>query len=424
LAGTFFVNVLKTPDRTCAFARPETPDKTELLSPLSMIFQKDLGNADSLYTSCFDERVKKIAEGQGYIVRGEVGKFLNHQIELDEKYNLSSDRSAFGIWIDKLLAAKFLSQRYNEIPASKGNSNFFALPMVKIALDDYYYHLATGKPLKNPVKSKNEKGEEYEDNMPYTLNFLEGINLSDISDSFIYTYFGIPRAGINSMEKAVLTNLMTWELENTDHQIDEAVESASLMSLKKRDYDDTALMSDKYRVLPLKNSYIYADEKHALAYSMIGRITMFAEMKRAGKEIVKKVYDAVSKPPYLLEMTDAQKEMVALGLLPLKGLAEIKTKRPNETPANLEKILKAQGASRANVKKILKVFKENKLEDINGVVQKMEDYNKFLDSLPEVEKELSMMSPADLESFLKGTNNEEEKKISEVLFYLPEFPKK
>jgi hypothetical protein len=279
LAGQFFVNILKTPDRTCAFARVETPNVTELHSPLSMIFQKDLGNADSLYTSCFDPRIKKIAEGQGYVVRGEVGKFLNHQIEPDEKYNLSTDRSAFGIWIDKLLAAKFLTQRYNEIPGSKGVSNFSSLPKVRTALDDFYFHLSSGKALKQPVMFKNEKGEEYIDNKPYTLTFNESINHSDISDSFLNEYFSIPKAGINSIQKSVLTNLMNWELENTDNQLTDAIENSSLISLKKRYYDDTPLMSDKFRVLPLKDYYIYADEKNALAFTMIGRMLMFEQMR-------------------------------------------------------------------------------------------------------------------------------------------------
>ncbi len=437
LVGEFFLNVIKTPDHLCAFADVSNPEVTVIQTPLSTIIWKDLGleKLNSMVTSCFDERIKAIAASQGKVVRGESGKFLNHQIEINKKFRkYQSDRSVFGIWVDKLLAAKFLTQR-RSVTYGNGNSNFSVLPKIQEELGDYLSHLVTGDPLRFPVKFKDEKGVEYNDNLSYTLTFPdlnnedfmtnglnEIINNSD-ADNFVKEYFNLPNAGIISMNASILNNMVKWELDGTEHKLPDAVTNASVLTLKKRYYDDIPVNADFYRVLPLEDKIIYADKGNSLAYTLIGRSLMFNILKEAGVEKVKKVFEAVTNPPYLAEMTDDQKQLVSIGLLPLKGLVDIKTKKPNLTAANFAKILKAQGIDSSSLAIILKAFKENTAESLSAIISKMEEYNKVLDSLPEDEKLLSKQNPTDLNAFLKGDMDKQDHKIRNVLDYLPEFPK-
>ncbi len=104
MAADFYVDILKTPSVHCAVMNLKT-DELEAILPI-----EDL-SSDAI--SCFDEDSMGFDKTK-YAVFGEIGKHINHARGPYLRGDIKADPSQLdirGIWIDKVLAMKYLTMR-------------------------------------------------------------------------------------------------------------------------------------------------------------------------------------------------------------------------------------------------------------------------------------------------------------------------
>ena len=109
LAGQFLLNVLKTPDLTCAIAKRSKPQEIVQVLPL--------GQAE---TSCF--KIEKLDSKNEFMVVGQYGKSFLPIKDPKSDNSFADQIDVRGYWIDKLMAARALFQRQ----AGGGRVNSFS----------------------------------------------------------------------------------------------------------------------------------------------------------------------------------------------------------------------------------------------------------------------------------------------------------
>lgn len=116
LSGQFFLDVIETPDLTCAIAKTDKPNE--------VISVRRLEDMNSSKLSCFD-----LEMNPGFMIVGQAGKSFNSKRKRDVNDSYASDPQEIdirGIWIDKILAAQMLFKR------KLGNSSYDTV------LDSYF----------------------------------------------------------------------------------------------------------------------------------------------------------------------------------------------------------------------------------------------------------------------------------------------
>jgi Met-zincin len=434
MAGRFFLRVIKTPDHLCALANPETPNETVKLESLSKILEKNGSITKGAFKSCFDPALVDLfnstveIDGSRFIIRGEVGKYLNNQIANDSDHNDINDIGAVGIWMDKLLATKFLFQRFDEIPGTSGTDNLTIFPEIEDELRNLYIHVMAGAPLYEPVKFTNKDGEEYEDNLAYTLTFDETINQKDI-DSFMVKFFDLQEMGNPSLFKSVLGNAKKWELALGGYENKDARKHVNFFTVGFRPKDQGSFDDKLFRSHLLGDYYVYADEGNTLASKMIYSVTLFNALESIGPEKVKKVYDMVNEPPFIATLPQKEKKAAELGLDGLKLVKQIKEKDPNTKLNSFKEYLRAlkiPSTVKRSYNAYFEVFKNNSMEELDKVITRLADYEKELDvSLADSKdlRKLSSQKPQDVKSYLDGTLAKEKDLNLKALENLPSAPR-
>lgn len=434
MVGRFFLRVIKTPDHLCALADPENPNVTVKLTSLSSILEKNGSITKGAFKSCFDPALVDLfnntveIDGSRYVIRGEVGKYLNHQISNDPDHNDINDRGAIGIWLDKLLATKFLYQRFDEIPGTAGEENFSIFPEVEDEIKNLYAHIVGAAPLYEPVKFINKDGEEYEDNLSYGLTFDETINQTDI-DSYFVRFFDLQEMGNPSALKSVLNNAKKWELALGGDSIKEARKHVAFFSVGFRPKDTGNFDGSQYRSYLLGDYYVGADSGNALASKMIYTVNLFEALENIGAEKVKKVYDMVNEPPFIATLPAKEKKTAELGLDGLKLVKQIKEKDPNtrsDTFKTYLRTLKIPSTAKRSYNLYFEIFKNNSVEELDKAITKLTDYEKELDVSLADSKELRRLSkekPEDVKSYLDGTLAKERELHLKALENLPSAPR-
>lgn len=106
MTADFFIDILKTPDLSCALVLKGT-DQLAGLAPLKLF------SPDGEAVNCFDK--ENVSVNEAFEVVGEVGRFFNHQRQkslLPGELAASADElSVRGMWMDKLLATHWLTVR-------------------------------------------------------------------------------------------------------------------------------------------------------------------------------------------------------------------------------------------------------------------------------------------------------------------------
>jgi hypothetical protein len=172
LAGRFFLNILKTPNHECLLAF----DKFEKIVPLNFL-HRALG-LPRAPKSCFDSIIPTIKDGGKIgIIKGERGKYLTDLPEYNFKYPFSSDISARGIWIDKILAIKYLISRSLSIDSFKDpHLSFLDHPIIGPEIEKLIEDLILQQPLDNSIPFKDKMGREVKVDLDFQRSVLSGGN--------------------------------------------------------------------------------------------------------------------------------------------------------------------------------------------------------------------------------------------------------
>jgi hypothetical protein len=423
LTGNFFINILKTPDHLCALAKVDTPNETESVSRLADLIER-IPYMDDLPKSCFDPLVKEHFKGEGYVVRGEVrGHFLNHVREFNPSFNYSSDRSVLGIWMDKLLATKFLNQRYHQKSNDVGFKNYLDFGSIGKNLTDLYSHYLGLKKLDTPFPFVNEKGEVYAEKSEYDFGFDETINTKDIFFPSIYSLFDLPTSGEVSIQKAILKNAQKWQLANGGNGVEDFRKSAESISINKRANDETKVDSTLFHTLPNGDSTIYFSQDNTLASSATARIAEFSLMEKLGKDQVTKILDGKRDKPYLKDLTETEKKVFTFKKGLLEGVIKEKMDHPEMDFPKIIDIMVFQGESPDIHERLLSIFNEIGSQRIEQILKLQTDYKNNLAGDSQDLKILVNLPKPVLESFLDGSYKEKVANILTAISNLPEMPR-
>ena len=434
MAGRFFLRILKTPDHLCALANPENPNVTVMLTPLSKILEKNASITKGAFKSCFDPALVDLfnktveIDGSSYVIRGEIGKYLNNQIANDIDHNEINDIGALGIWVDKLLATKFLYQRFDEVPGTSGTENFSIFPEIEDEIKNFYAHIVSGAPLFEPVKFTNKDGEEYEDNLSYNLTFDETIKQSDI-ESYFVKFFDLQELGNPSILKSILGNAKNWELALGGISDKEARKHVNFFTVGFRPKDSGDFDNRNFRSYLLEDYFVGADNSNTLAGKMIYSINLFEALNEIGAEKVKKAFDLVNEPAFITALTAKEKKAAELGFDGLKLVKQLKEKDPNTKVNSFKEYLRAlkiPSTTKRSYNLYFEVFKNNSIEELDSVITKFSDYEKELDVSLADSKELRKLAKEkseDVKSFLDGSLEKEKNIHLKALENLPSSPR-
>jgi hypothetical protein len=125
ISGNFLIDVIKTPSLHCLIAPAANPYQIVAVIPIG-----DISFSDNI-TTCYDK--ENISLNEQYVVIGEGGKLINSTKSSDNDNPYLDQIDVRGIWIDKLVASKYLFARemgssifdkytstYKDMPELKG----------------------------------------------------------------------------------------------------------------------------------------------------------------------------------------------------------------------------------------------------------------------------------------------------------------
>ena len=270
IAGNFFLDILKTPDHTCALSAPfDDTKKTVTFARLVDIYNqmKRLTRLNHVPSSCFDPFVQSyLATSSNYLkrslrVKGEAGKYLNSIKDPNPLHPYSSDIQVRGIWTDKILAMRYLTTRLDE-NTNNGSGSLTDIPLIGSKLNNFFDHILTRSTIHSPVKFRTIDGNLYkEDHFELTnVNY----QISENPSFSVSRFFGLPHFGQEFLNKALLFNAVWFNRTkdfNRSFLAEKFEDSLSVLKVKRT----TPLeISDQQKELIIgKYKYIASKENRA-----------------------------------------------------------------------------------------------------------------------------------------------------------------
>jgi len=161
IAGKFFLNILKMPNRECLLSN-------DRIIPLDF-FHQAMGLSEAP-KSCFDSLIPQNLQDSGKTVTivGERGKFIRDLQEYNPKFKYSTDLAAKGIWIDKILAIQFLVGRNLGTNSYQDPQfSFLEHPILGPQIEKFIEDLILQRPVDDPIS--------FRDRMGRIINVKEGL---------------------------------------------------------------------------------------------------------------------------------------------------------------------------------------------------------------------------------------------------------
>ena len=215
--GKFFLDILKTPDLTCALkpmiGSPNTKEKLVTLKSVLKSLPKNNLSQHIPPQSCFDENIQKYLKSsqnylrQSFVVQGETGKYINSLRETNiSQYPHRFAISVRGIWSDKLLAMRYLTIRLDEVTLKKypGRKNIAESVLMKKHFDNFLNHLISKEKLLNPIKFKDSEGKEYvkDHSQLAVTNYM----IARQNNPYLALYMGLPPFDKGYLNQALISN--------------------------------------------------------------------------------------------------------------------------------------------------------------------------------------------------------------------------
>lgn len=303
IVGNFFIDVLKTPDHICAVTTAQEPTVIVEFKKLAEIYDEVKYDISHVTTSCFDPAVEaKLAE-EGKVVVGEVGKFLNGFKDNDPNFKYSSDRATRGIWMDKVMAMKYLYQRTwkngstdEENMALVDNANILA------KTQDVLAHLVLGQPLTGPQPFTMKDGRKFQ--VPYVIGSDYKVEPVESALSWVTDFLGLPAQGRSDLLTTQLKQIARIGTDYGQDYADSAYNTVNFVTKTRiSSISDTDLLSKNYVYFDADDMIYAARTNNALAYTMISTINTKDLLDSAGAMVVSAVIEARSNPQAPAELS-------------------------------------------------------------------------------------------------------------------------
>ena len=443
LVGKFFLEVLKTPDHLCATVAETDTSKIAKMVPLAEIYESIKRDIDYVPTSCFDPAVvkhlkenkeeqlneegKKISVDVPLIPAAEAGKFLNSFKDADQRFNrYTSDRYALGVWVDKIMAMKSLTQRTSGMKSNSGYKNFLDHKEISVEVNNFLDHITLGTPLNGLVPFKFEDKKTI--TLPYSIGLDYKIEGNDIQYQWINDFFKIPE-GNSSLIQVLLRNAKKFEMQLGTEITKDSRKNTNKFTVRKEDIGAN-VSSERIQYLTLDNDILYgATEANPIAFEMISTFTFApflksVEEKSPGK--IKELYENRVNPKLSEEYSEAQQATITISVDYLSQLIDLaKGQEQDQDPSNdgvftpeMIKRFNASFGPELTAKFILAISLKSE-----GLKEILDLKNKFMNDAPELaDPDTVKVYEVPLhihKSFTEGTLDAKVERYSKILPLLP-----
>lgn len=324
IVGDFFLDILKTPDHLCAVAKKEDPKTIVKLDKLAEIYDGIKYTATEVATSCFDESITDKYAKEDLVVVGENGKFLNGIKGPDARFKYASDRDVRGVWIDKVLAMRFLYERNNSRRATDtAHMALIDIDYIQSKALPLITHLTIGEPLSEPLAFKTNNNKEF--TIPYYIGNDYKVDQVEGFFFWIKQFFGMPMNGKSNLTKVMLKQITRGGLSFGEETLDVAYNIMNFATTKKiRSYvASTVNGSFAYYT---NGSFTYgAMEENAVAKHIIDVLNSETLLNKVDESLIASVYKQKSDPVAPEEFSDELKAFFKLNVADQRALINYRT---------------------------------------------------------------------------------------------------
>jgi len=393
IVGKMFLDILKTPDLTCAVAEIANPDETSKLVKLVDIYNEKLRYAlDYVPTSCFDQNIVSAFAQDNLIVRGQAGKYLNSIKDPNPIYPYITDIAVRGVWFDKLMAMKMITLRYfGKSSTEEAQGSLADIPVIKQELMNYLEHTILGVPLINPVLFITESGEKYVEN--YSIDSSNVI--PEQPNMSVIKFLGLPsNSNVELIKQEFLTAsafAKTTDLSKKE-MADAFVDSFSVYRLPP--FTDS-FSSKNVQSLRTEGDTFWAASKNKLAWHMISAINALDLLETLDRNLIVKVYKIKTKQFDFPD--DFSIEEKKAGQLPLNILVQLRDYSLQNAPLTEEMLITQLGEERGKL--VFAAFKLGSASLIK-IISYIETISAIANDADEKTKALYSLSSVILEDFL------------------------
>ena len=306
IVGNFFINILKTPDHTCALSLPSDQEKkTVEFVRLADIYNrmKIFMKVDGVPRSCFDPLVQSyLAAPSNYLrrslrVKGEAGKYLNSIKDPSPLYPYAGDIQVRGTWTDKILAMRYLVIRLDE-NTNNGSGSLIDIPILRDQMNDFLGHIVIRSALSSPIKFLAADGSPYEENHFELAD--ESYQISENPSLFLSRFFGLPDFGQELLNKALIINAIWFNRTKDFERYPLAEQFEDSLSVLKTRRTTPLMKSDgqdeQKELIVGKYKYI-AEKENGLAFLLMTAKEDFDRLSSIPMEVAIQVFKHRNSTP-------------------------------------------------------------------------------------------------------------------------------
>ena len=282
MAGEFFLNIIKAPPLSCLVSNfGEDKDESVIYKLRDIYYSENFIDAPK---SCFDNRVIKYFEKEGKNVLGERGRYIYSLGENDHNA-YSTDINAIGIWIDKLLAMKYLmGRRINARASNDIDWSFTEIPGINVLIDDFLLKFVQDLTIPDWEKFKDFQGKKiYFPKRPYKLD--DSVHGEIPRQFFRQLIHGLslPLLSTVSLNKKLMEAMKDYSLLRSSHSKDEHVEYLKRFNVKK--IEDHKVFSDEFydKRAHIDNFIYMAKKENIIAFKMLNNINIWNKIFKNSK---------------------------------------------------------------------------------------------------------------------------------------------
>jgi hypothetical protein len=292
LVGQFFVDILKTPDHICLVQTEATPKPKMELVKLNKLYEDVQYTIDYVPSTCFDKAIQEKIKPAGQVVIAEAGRFLNGIKSNSPEHEYQSDRDVRGVWIDKLLAMRFIHERIAGAGSVETyHNNLMDHPEISTLVEEYINHIVLQTPLESPLPLINQAGVEFP--YPYEIDANYVIHGTNDSLRFLRYYFDLPVSGKARLIPTLLKQIPNVGYVKDIDTFESSFEDVNYVTVRKRDIDFPYKSDAITYWLNPDDEIIYgATKKNTLAFAMLNLIDTDKKMSSIDTAAIDRAIDS------------------------------------------------------------------------------------------------------------------------------------
>lgn len=308
LSGSFLANVLLVPDTTCAVALAANPSQVVAILPLSSV--------DPEAISCFKLQLKA-----QYKVVAQAGKMLNSKKDPESTNAYADQIDVRGIWLDKVMAIRQLTNRQIGILSMDEHSDtFLNMPELRQGILDAVQGLMTNNVV-NKVAFTLEDGSQANLEISYDMGdsqvikkpmLLDVLERQGAPQTIIEKYagrMGVRVKGTTPLQQTVAEQMAREAIDKTDvHTEDKEINTA--LSVYKISSTVSQKISKTAKSVTVDDTTYVADLGNTLARESIENMALSSVLEKVSQDKIAEILKAKLAKTPMPAKTSAEEKAV------------------------------------------------------------------------------------------------------------------